>query len=203
MSAPPTSTSVLLRLSPGDLVLDAGAYCGASTIAFAKAVGLTGHVVALEPDPDNRAALYRNLREHGIRNVSVVDAGLWSETSVVSFVADGNLGSAVASVLPRRGRTLLARMLSLADALELARQLSGLPRVTFIKLDIEGAEVPVLRHADALRGNSPRLIIEPHRARGTDSLTDVAIISCLEAAGYHCQRHTEAGCLLVSATPTA
>ena len=52
------------RLAPGDLVLDLGAYCGGTTLAFARAVGPGGHVVAFEPDPANAAALRENVARH-------------------------------------------------------------------------------------------------------------------------------------------
>jgi len=51
----------LARLSPGDTVLDLGAYSALTSIAFAKVVAPDGRVVALEPDPLNFRACYQNI----------------------------------------------------------------------------------------------------------------------------------------------
>lgn len=55
------------RLEPGDSVLDAGAHHGFWTVLFALHVGPEGHVVAVEPNAQNREVLEKNLRENGVR----------------------------------------------------------------------------------------------------------------------------------------
>ena len=86
-------------LQPGQLVLDLGAYCGGSTVAFARAVGAAGHVFAMEPDPTNASALRENLMRHGTTNVTVREAGVWGSTTRLPFVAEANMGSALADDL--------------------------------------------------------------------------------------------------------
>lgn len=178
------------QLSPGDLVLDLGAYCGASTVAFARRVGLTGHVVAFEPDPANAAALRENVARHGLANVTVVEAGIWRESTVLQFSSEGNMGSALAAVLPRAIDTRAVRVVSLEDAVRNACELTGLERVAFVKMDIEGAEVAALESARAvLREHVPRLAIEPHRTEigaGLGTLNTNKVMSLLTAAGQSC-----------------
>lgn len=172
------------QLQPGDLVLDLGAYCGASTVAFARAVGPTGHVFAMEPDPANAAALRENLERHGVANVTVCQAGVWSETTSLPFVAEGNMGSAVGVVLARGAPTGTVSVLSLADAAQQACEASGASRVAFIKMDIEGAELEALRTgASVLREHQPRLAIEPHAVASVRSTTDTTRIRILDLLG--------------------
>jgi FkbM family methyltransferase len=190
---PEETTEVYLahaQLAAGDLVLDLGAYCGASTISFAKAVGPTGHVVAFEPDRANAAALRENVNRHGLTNVTIVEAGIWRASTVLQFSAEGNMGSALAAVLPRATHTESVRVLSMADAVQYACAKAGIQRVSFVKMDIEGAEVAVLEAAqDFLREHRPRLVIEPHRTEagaGLSTLNTDQIVSLLTRAGQSC-----------------
>jgi FkbM family methyltransferase len=182
------TTAVFLdtgRLTPGELVLDIGAYCGATAVAFARAVAPTGHVLAFDPDPAAAAACRLNVSRHVPGLVTVIETGVWANTGTVKFVAEGNVGSAVASVLPRRARTLDVPVLSLADATERACAVSGLHRVAFIKLNVEGSEVPILEGGlGVLRAHRPRLVVEPH-PDGRGGLNTDRLEELLAAAGYH------------------
>ena len=192
-------------LQPGDLVLDLGAYCGGATVAFARTVGPTGHVVAVEPDPANAAALRVNLAHHAVPSVTVIEAGVWSETGTVAFAAEGNMGSAVAAVLARPSPTVGVPVLSLDDLVREAVRLSGLPRVAFLKVDIEGAEVPMLETAeDVIRQHRPRLAVEPHFTPAGPINTE-AVEMLLTGFGYTCERvyHGVGFHPMITATPSA
>ena len=193
----------LANLRPGDLVLDLGAYCGGSTIAFARAVTPGGFVVALEPDPGNAAALRQNLSRHGVTNAHVEEAGVWRDSTQLMFAGEGNTGSAISELLPRPAPARHVRVLSLPDVVALACRVSGLARVAFIKMDVEGAEVAALEQARILREHSTRLVVEPHWTPPPRRLTDADVIARLTAIGYHCVPHEDAGGLLLVATPPA
>jgi FkbM family methyltransferase len=202
---PESTSETYLRhagLGPGDLVIDFGAYCGGSTLAFARAVGPGGHVVAFEPDPANAAALRENVARHADGLVTVREAGVWSRSRELEFAAEGNMGAAIASVLPRPAATVRVPVLSLADAMSLACEVSGLSRVAFIKMDVEGAEAAVLEQAEVLRLHRPRLVIELHWMPGPSRrLTTEAVRAPLLALGYQCTtvRDAGGGSLLVAA----
>ena len=198
-----TSETYLLHagLDSGDLVLDLGAYCGGSTLAFAGVVGPAGRVVAFEPDPANAAALRENVARYAPGIVSVREAGVWHTTGELPFAAEGNMGAAIASVLPRPAATVPVAVLSLADAIAFACEVSGLPRVAFIKMDVEGAEVAALEHAEILRVHRPRLTIELHwTADPPRLLTTNAVTARLARHGYRCHtvRDPGGGLLLVA-----
>ena len=134
--------------------------------------------------------------------MTVREAGVWRESAELDFAAEGNMGAAIASVLPRPSATVRVPVLSLADAVALACQVSGLPRVAFIKMDIEGAEAAVLERADVLRAHRPRLVIELHWMPGPHRrLTTEAVRAPLVALGYRCTTVADpgGGSLLVAA----
>jgi FkbM family methyltransferase len=44
--------------------------------SLSRAVGPSGRVIAVEPDPDNLALLRRNLQQNGCANVTVLEEAL-------------------------------------------------------------------------------------------------------------------------------
>ena len=142
---------------PGEVFIDVGAYIGWYTIVASRGVGPAGRVVALEPDAANRHQLEDNLALNGIGNVSVVPSAAWSKSGRVGWqasdvpvwhAASGN-GNGAASV----------EAVTIDD---LVRQMR-LPRVDWIKMDIEGGEVAALEGASStLQAFHPTLFIELH-----------------------------------------
>jgi FkbM family methyltransferase len=133
--------------SPGSLVFDIGANCGVTTHRLASLVGPAGRVIAFEPDPENHAALLDNIRRHKLTNVTPVAKGIAPTTGQYSFNSEGTLGAGLSSFIarPTLGQTRTIDCLSLADAVKEF----GAP--AFVKMDLEGAELAVLR------GNSETL----------------------------------------------
>jgi FkbM family methyltransferase len=129
---------------PGMTVLDVGANVGAYTLVFAAWVGATGRVVAFEPAPDTCAGL----RTHVTLN------GFDDRVTVVQAAMAGSTGTAPFGVHPSGGASSLA-LGSVADAArvtvathtidDVCKAHALLPAV--IKIDVEGAELDVLRGA--------------------------------------------------------
>lgn len=113
-----------------DTVVDAGAYPGGFTI-FAAKKGKS--VIALEPDNSNRERLRENLRLNGLENVEVVKKGLWGEETELSFAADQDESS-----IDEEGETKV-QVTSLDNLSHEFRNFD------FVKMDIEGAEIEVIR----------------------------------------------------------
>jgi SAM-dependent methyltransferase len=79
-----------LALRPGEVVADIGAGSGYFALRFARAVGETGRVFAVDVSPDMVRHLNRRLRDAGVRNVVTVlsdaDDPLLPDASVDRFV---------------------------------------------------------------------------------------------------------------------
>jgi FkbM family methyltransferase len=161
-----------LDLKPGDVVFDLGAYAGATTYFFSKAVGPTGLVLALEPDKSSFQFLDRNVRRHHLENVKCLATGIWSETTTLKFSSSGTLASAVSTNGKAAGTLVEISVVTLNDLLAMA---GGRP-VAGIKMDIEGAELDVLRSESAksfFARQRPRIIIEPHLVDGKFATDEV------------------------------
>lgn len=129
-------------LRRGEIVLDAGAYHGVFTLFFAAQVGHEGRVIALEPDDANRARCLENLNlNQQLRNVDVLDVVCWDQLCEIEFCDRGELGS---SAMTKHADPSCLKRAATIDAIVAERQL---PRVNFVKMNIEGAEIKALHGA--------------------------------------------------------
>lgn len=150
------------QLSPGDTVLDLGANCGLASLAFSRAVGPQGRVIAVEPDPGNFDALQQNLIRHAAANVTAIKKGVWSGPGRVVFDSDGTMGAFVVQdnrPFGIRGNRIEIDVVSI---MSLVQDL-GLEKIDFVKMDIEGSEAVVVEASrEFLRQCKCPWLIEVH-----------------------------------------
>jgi len=169
-----------LQLKPGDAVLDFGAYAGACAYFLSRAIGPEGVIGCFEPDEITFHYLEGNIARHELSNVRAFQKGLWTETTTLAFQSEGSTGSSIVSVLGRKTNTKTIDVVNLDDAAALI----GGARVAAVKMDIEGAELEVVRGAgDFLRRHQPRLVIEPHPLAGNMNTEEICEI--LRSFDYH------------------
>jgi FkbM family methyltransferase len=144
-----------LGVHAGDVVIDAGAHVGLFTRTALAAGART--VVTFEVTPNSNRALRRNLaREIGAGTVVVVEKGVLDKDGSLPLVIVENCSVCNSVSHPWMRATLDVPLTTIDHAVaEL-----GLPRVDFIKLDIENAEANALRGAhDTLARFHPRLAV--------------------------------------------
>jgi FkbM family methyltransferase len=155
----------------GDIVIDCGAHVGTFTDEALRGGAQT--VVAVEPEPVNAECFKRNFRsEIASGRVILVEKGVWSsETTLQLSVANANSG--MNSFVSDQGAEKLSLPVTTID--KLVQQL-GLPRVDFIKMDIEGAEREALKGGlESMRRYRPRLMLEMYH-RPDDRVVLPAIV---------------------------
>jgi FkbM family methyltransferase len=167
---------------PGDVVLDVGANIGIITILMSRRVGSTGTVYAIEPNPSVHSILVENLKMNRCRNVVRVQAAIGDRLGTTDF-----------SVAPWEYHTMSGMVANVPGALtirvpettvdELMKHSS---RVDYIKVDVEGAELRVLRGSRVtMQKFHPLLQIEVHGMflpSYSDSIDD--LFGMLEEHGY-------------------
>jgi FkbM family methyltransferase len=138
--------AAILRLAeavlPRDGVfIDVGANVGIHTLAIARHVSKGGAIVAFEPHPANHRLLKHNLEQNGLRHVVAENLGLAEATATLTGTARADGGNW--SLASRGDYRFEVRLVRLDDYL----RDQPLPRLDLMKIDVEGAEVRVLRGA--------------------------------------------------------
>lgn len=130
-----------------EIIIDAGAYDGKTALRFLKwGEGKVKHVYSFELDPANVPKCEENLKGHEDK-VTLINKGTWSKNGRI-YITPASAGSHVSD----RG-TVEAGLTSIDD---IVRD----EKVTFIKMDVEGAELESLKGAkNTIIKNHPRLAI--------------------------------------------
>lgn len=189
-------------VKPGDFCVDVGAHLGYLTLFLSQLLGDSGRIASFEPVPENFSVLKENLRINRTRNVVVHEAALSdsSGTITLSCMSQQSLSwtpSAVARSSSAGVSTVLScNAVSLDDFLASADRM---PRL--IKIDVEGAELLVLRGAiKTLSSAGPLIFLEIH---SWGSPASKEVLEFLEQCGYSSEivgtRGDEAFCLAVPA----
>ncbi|HEX8643844.1 MAG TPA: FkbM family methyltransferase [Allosphingosinicella sp.] len=174
----PQTTKLLVHLSRGggDAIVG-GAYFGDHAVPIAAALRGRGTCHAFEPDPEQAAMLARNAALNGLDNLFAHAFGLWSEAGVrLRFVGR----DALASTTPGEDGVP-------ATTIDDHVAASRIERVGLIMLDLEGAELEVLRGARrVLAGQAPHLVFEIHRTYvdWSGGLERTDIVRFLATFGY-------------------
>jgi FkbM family methyltransferase len=169
----------------GSVVYDIGANIGWYSLLAARKVGATGMVVAFEPGLQNASLIGLNASTNGL-SVTVVPAAVSDRDGWLTFLDKGSLMSRIdkddddAQASRRASRNERVKGATPVPVVTLdswIAQTDSRPP-TLVKIDVEGAEIGVLRGmAQTLRSARPTLIIELHGTRD-------AVLDLLDAYGY-------------------
>lgn len=160
--AEPISLAALLfLLRKEDVVWDIGASVGLVTV---HAAARTHRVVAVEPDPATFGRMCANVALNGLASkVSPLQLALSDREGTLELATDGLDGMAPvlgSAGLGRHGGRVAVRVETLDRLVE-----AGESRPTVIKIDVEGAEMQVLKGARGILETAPRprvLFVELH-----------------------------------------
>jgi FkbM family methyltransferase len=178
------------RPEPGDCVIDAGACWGDTSLYFAHEVGDAGQVLAFEFIPSNLRVLRRNLQANPClaRRVMLVPQPLWDRADLDLYYVDWGPGSRVSFDKLREDFADTKCQTTTIDDVVRAY---GIPRVDYIKMDIEGAELDALRGAAAtIRRFHPKLAISLyHRIEDFETIPEF-LESLHLPYRYYLEHHT-------------
>jgi FkbM family methyltransferase len=196
------------RLSPGATFIDVGADIGYYSLKAAPVVGVSGHVIAVEPNPEALERLRRNIAANRADVIAVAPVACSNAESTLELYAadkanmgESSLSKANALQAGEAPRAYIVR----ARPLDSIVQESGVTRVDAIKIDVEGAEYLVLTGAQqTLDRFRPMVLVEivEHqlRAMGTSS---AEVKAMLHAHGHREGRTAGTNVEFVPATATA
>jgi FkbM family methyltransferase len=161
----------------GGVLWDVGAHMGFHTLGFAALVGAAGRVVGFEPNPSNRERLRQNLEKNAdlAARIEILSCALSDREGESAFVVSHDVDSGASSMSFLDGTTpavdpgfssAWGRIVVPLRTVDGLIQERAAPPPDALKIDVEGAELLVLRGAaETLRAVRPTLIVEAHSAK--------------------------------------
>lgn len=142
-------------IEPGDAVIDIGANCGQYTYHFSKLVGNSGKVLSIEPGKDALSILKNVVLRSRLENVDIRNVALSDKDGEFEFVTpfdEQNLPAIGEAHL--RGKAESSNdnteKVKVTTLDKLASEFTSKHRVTFVKCDVEGCELMVLKGGKSL-----------------------------------------------------
>lgn len=121
-----------LLYGTGEIFVDGGCCDGMTSVNFSHwCAGNYEKIYCFEPDYKNIRKIQRNFASRGIERYEIVDKALWNTCEELTFVENGAADSHIAE--NEESGLSKIKGIALDDVL-------GGKKVTFIKMDIEGAE---------------------------------------------------------------
>jgi len=146
----------MFEWSTDESFFDCGAFTGDTVADFLKATeGKYRRIWAAEPDFSNYSKLMQYIETENVKHIEAVRKGIYSFTGEMPFLAAGSMLSMITDKSDR--------MIEV-DTID---NLTAGNRVTYIKMDVEGAELQALKGAEqTIRNHRPVLGISIyHRER--------------------------------------
>ena len=171
----PEKVAALQRLlKPGMTFVDVGSNKGDFSLIAARVMNDDGRVLAFEPMPENCHWIRKSIELNGYRSIRLFELALSDEEGRALLY----LGkwSGWHSLLPKEGRETIEVPTRTLDAV-LAE--SGDAQVDVLKIDVEGAELPVLRGAERTLADArlSAILIDVHPDRGIDPADVCAVLA--------------------------
>ncbi len=175
----------MFSISVGDTIIDVGANIGVFTVKASKLVGPTGTVISFEPASKNFRLLEANIMRNHLSNVKPFEYAVSDSEGEASLYVDR--ASVRASLFSDQGdsektpRNIEAiesvKTVSLDTLVESLKS----DCIDVIKIDVEGAELAVLRGAKrTIAKHLPKIVLEWHPWGGPLA----EIHSFLSTSGY-------------------
>lgn len=139
----------------GSVLYDIGAHVGYFAAIASSINDGSGHVFAFEPRPMNANFFLKHMEMNGFKNVTLFRAAVATSDGEARFNA--NTGSATGHLSPQGN--IVVKVVNVDHEFESGR----LPAPDFIKIDVEGGEIEVLKSCHrAIVKCRPKLLIATH-----------------------------------------
>lgn len=150
-----------------DIVIDAGAHIGSFSIIASTRTG--NKIFAFEPSNKTYACLKQNISNLKIKNINVINKGVGDSDGEKFFkvVPENYAGSTFSDSSPYNGSHNINEERVEVITLDSFVEKNKIPRVDFIKMDIEGYELRALKGAEkTIKKFKPKIAISAYHHEG-------------------------------------
>lgn len=158
-----------VKIDDGDILLDCGGCWGDTAMYFSHKVGNLGHVYSFEFIPENINIFKQNisLNESISDRITLVENALGEKTGDTLYFSNNGPGSKLAD---SSTKSITIQSITIDDFV----RKNNISKVDFIKMDIEGSELPSLKGAkNVLKEFKPKLAISIYHS--IDDFVDIPI----------------------------
>jgi FkbM family methyltransferase len=178
-------------LSSGAIFFDVGAHIGYESLRASVQIGDRGKVIAFEPNPATLGQLRANISASKATNIIVEPiacADQEGRLTLYDSTSEGNSGASSLSLsnADETGKGALPSYVVRARPIDDVAEELAVDRLDVMKVDVEGAEVLVLRGArKTLRRFHPKLVVEVRSFQLENMHSSVdELFSFVEGLGY-------------------
>ena len=167
-------------LKPGDVYVDVGAHVGFHTLLARQKIGNEGVVVAIEPQPENAAAILANWQLNGFSNLDLYVAAAGEQSSRVRLPHQVSRDRAR---LTLNGNGVNDTDLTFqVPIVDLESVVEPYDHIRLLKIDVEGFELQVLRGARNALERVENIVFEYLRAESGHLVAEIC--TTLESMGF-------------------
>lgn len=145
------------KISKGDIVIDAGANIGLHTLNMAKIVGKTGKVFAFEPEITNFGILKKNIKLNNYTNIFAEHKAVGEKDGIATLYRSNHPGMHKIDSKPQHSKDKLNVDIISLDNFFNKNHIQ--PKIDFIKIDVEGFELSVLKGMKNILKNNKNIKI--------------------------------------------
>ena len=174
-------------VSSGDNVIDIGANIGVYSFLFSTLVGNEGRVSSFEPIKNTFSYLRNNVQVHKLQNVEVFNSAVSDFEGEVEMEVplEGNDKNIYRSHIVEVSQSTSGQVEKVACTTVDNKFLDSECRISFIKIDVEGHELSVLKGAvGLLKRDMPSLLIEIDGDLSSQTGQANKVLSFLSELGY-------------------
>jgi FkbM family methyltransferase len=158
-----------LNLKEGVFV-DVGAHIGKYTVALGNKIGKSGIIISIEPETENFNLLKKNVALNKLTNVhlqNVACAGQEGEATLYVHKDRPTLHSFYLNRGPSQIKVKTVKLDTIIQDLKINR-------VDLLKIDVEGAEIDVIKgSSDTLKKHHPRIVFEVFDSENLKKIEEV------------------------------
>lgn len=158
---PVIAASFRKYIGSGDTVVDIGANIGMHTVLASSLVGPSGTVIACEPDPQSLVLLSKCVITNRLSNVKVYGLAIGDHAGSVDLHVDLRTARTTSLLPSAWSPDKQSRFPLRCGQSTLDRVTEALKAVSLVKVDVEGAELAVLKGGqESIRRWRPVVLIE-------------------------------------------
>lgn len=147
--------SRFLNVMEGNIAIEGGAFTGYYAMQLSQSVGEKGMVVAIEAVPENFKLLKKNIESNNLTNVIAVNKALSNQKGTATFFRKKKQeGSIVKGMVSEKNQISVE-----CDLVDNIVTELNLPKIDFIRLQLNGAELNALKGMSKTLQHQPQVLV--------------------------------------------